>query len=250
MKILKIGGSILTDKSGYKVARPENIKKMAKVISEIWTRGERDLVVVHGAGSFGHPLVVKYKIDNGVSTDEQRYGCAATHSSCNELSGMFVSALVSEGVPAISIVPNLVIQQKNKRIEKLDMEAIRNYVSSGYLPVLYGDMVPDSELGSSVCSGDQIVSYMGKNAELIVLATDVDGVLDSDGNLIPKVTRDNFEQISSHLKERQNDVTGSMKGKLEEIFHMGTKAYIVNAHHPERIIALMKGEEAPSTIVR
>ena len=250
MKILKIGGSILTDKSGYKSPRPENIKKMAKVISEIWAAGERNMIIVHGAGSFGHPLVIKYGIDNGVSNDEQRYGCAATHASCNELSSMFVSALVAQGVPAIPVIPNLIIRQKNKRIEKFNDEAIKNYLSKGYLPVLYGDMVPDSELGASVCSGDQIVSYLGKDADLVVLATDVDGVLDSDGNVIPKVTRENFEEISKHLKERKNDVTGSMKGKLEEIFQIGTRAYIVNANYPERIVALMKGEEAPSTSVQ
>lgn len=49
-RILKIGGSILTDKSQELKARPDVILRLAMEISE---RPE-GLVLVHGAGSFGH----------------------------------------------------------------------------------------------------------------------------------------------------------------------------------------------------
>ena len=49
-KVLKIGGSILTDKNRSNAARCEEISRVAE---EIAARPE-DLVLVHGAGSFGH----------------------------------------------------------------------------------------------------------------------------------------------------------------------------------------------------
>ncbi len=247
MKILKVGGSILTDKTGFKKQNPENIRSMAKMIAEIWNSGARDFIVVHGAGSFGHPLVINYGIDNGIKSDREKYGYAVTHHSCRELSKMLLEEILKLEVPAISISTDQLVVSRNRRIEIFRMDIVRNYLQRGFLPILHGDMVPDSEIGGAVCSGDQVVSYLGRNAEFIVMATDVDGVLDSEGNLIPEVT--SIEKIESHLKEKKNDVTGSMKGKLEEILSIGTISYIVNANHPERIKKIMKGESAPSTKV-
>jgi isopentenyl phosphate kinase len=250
MKILKLGGSAITRKNGYRRSRRQDIKLLAKAIAEVWKGGERDLVVVHGAGSFGHAVVLKHGINEGVSTEEQRLGYADTHAACSELSLFVVKALVEEGVPAISIPPSTIIKQRGKRISDFNQSIVKEYLSSGYLPVLYGDMVPDSELGGSVCSGDQIMAWLGKGAEFLVFVTRVDGVLDDKGDLIPEITKENFGEVSKHLKESKNDVTGAMKGKIEELLGLGTASYIVSASHPERIVALLKGKEAPSTKVR
>lgn len=250
MKILKIGGSVITDKEGYKKPSPEHIARMAKVVAEVWKKGERDLIVVHGAGSFGHPVVIKHGINEGVKDDSHKLGYADTHAACSELSLMLTKALIGEGIPAISIPPSAIISQKKKRIEKFHDDVVREYLSAGYLPVLYGDMVPDSELGGSVCSGDQIMAWLGRKADFLVFATDVDGVLDDKGNLIPEITKENFKDVSIHLKERSKDVTGAMKGKLEELLGLGTTSYIANSAHPERIAAILQGEKALCTMVR
>jgi len=250
MKILKIGGSVITDKSSYKKPSPEQIKQMAKAVAEVWNKGEHDLIVVHGAGSFGHPVVLKHEINEGIKDNPQRIGYADTHAACSELSLMLTKALIAEGVPAVSIPPAAIIRQKNKRIEEFHDAVVRDYLSRGYLPVLYGDMVPDSELGGSVCSGDQIMAWLGKDAEFLVFATNVDGVLDDKGNLIPKITKENFEEISKHLKETTGDVTGAMKGKIQELLEIGTTSYIVNAGKPNRVIEILAGKETTCTEVR
>ncbi len=249
MKILKIGGSAITDKNAYKKAKPGQIDQMAKAIAEVWKKGEHDLIIVHGAGSFGHALVIKYGINDGIKTKEQKQGYEATHASCMELSSMVVKALVEQGVPAVSISPNSIIKQKNKRIIEFNDKTVQAALSRGQLPVLSGDMVPDEELGASVCSGDQIMAWLGKNAEYLVFATDVDGVLDDKGKIIPEITKDNFEEVSKHLRERPNDVTGAMKGKLQELLELGRTSYIVNAAKPERVIDLLLGKDTICTKV-
>lgn len=249
MKVLKIGGSVLTRKTGYREADPDNISRMAKAVSSLWKGGVHDFILVHGAGSFGHPLVLKHGINNGVKTDQQRLGYADTHAACSELSSLFVTALVEEGVPAVSIPPASVILQKNRRIAGFSPIA-QEYLARGFLPVLHGDMVPDSSLGGSVCSGDQIVAYLGKEAEFIVLATNVDGVLDDKGNIIEKITGANFPEVSKHFKASPGDVTGAMAGKIKELLALDTASYIVNAAHPGRIEAIMRGKKAICTEVR
>ena len=55
-RVLKIGGSILTDKSRELSSRPDEIARVAQEISSC----PEDLVLVHGAGSFGHMPAKKY----------------------------------------------------------------------------------------------------------------------------------------------------------------------------------------------
>lgn len=250
MKLLKLGGSVITNKSGWREANLTAIDALAKAVAKAWKKSSRDWIIVHGAGSFGHPLVVKYNLNDGVTSTEQKLRFAETHEACMELSVLVCSALNTEGVPAIPVPPAIVITSKNRRIHSFNTKLIEDYLKSGYVPLLFGDMVPDLELGGSVCSGDQVISYLGKGAEKIILATNVDGVLDDSGKVIPTVTEATLPDISRHLKvSGKKDVTGAMAGKLKELLELETPSFIVNGLKPERVEALMVGKETICTKV-
>ncbi len=247
MQILKLGGSAITDKNKAQTANMEAIRSLAKAIARVWHSGVHDIVLVHGAGSFGHALVLEHKIDEGVHTDEQKLAAAKTHAACAKLTGLLANALLEEGVPAISLPPTLLIVQTNKRIVKFDQKKVLDCLAMGYLPILRGDMVPDTALGMSVCSGDQIASYLGKKAERIVLGTDVDGVL-ADGKVVPLITSQNFSEYEKHLGASGSpDVTGGMAGKIKELLAGKVSAYVANARHPERLEALLLGKKTICT---
>ncbi len=246
MKIIKIGGSAITDKSSFKQARSQVIKSIAKSISNIWNSGVRDILIVHGAGSFGHPLALKYGLKRGISDDDGRYGYALTHSSCSELSSLLCNAFLEQKIPAISIPPSSIILQKNGRICDFSQIPLE-YLENGFLPVLYGDAVPDTELLGSVCSGDQIVSYLSSQADFIALGSDVDGVLDENGKVIPKIDSKNFSVISKSIRTVPGDVTGGMRGKIEELLSCKADSYIFNFNHPQRLEALISGKDTICT---
>jgi isopentenyl phosphate kinase len=251
MKLLKLGGSIITKKDGWREADLGMIEKLAKIVSRAWKKSSRDWVLVHGAGSFGHPLVVKYGIDNGVRSAKQKLGFAITHEACSELNVLVTSALNTEGIPAISLRPATIITSKNKRIHSFNTKIIDDYLEAGYLPVIPGDMVPDIELGGSVCSGDQIISYLGKKAEKIILATNVDGVLDDKGKIIPRISMENIDEVTKYFKtSNTKDVTGSMAGKIRELLDLDTPSYIVNGLKMERLSALMADEKTECSEIR
>jgi len=252
MRILKLGGSVLTNKQGWREkADLKRIEALCSAVASAWRKSSRDWVIVHGAGSFGHPLVVKYGINDGVQSYEQKLGFAITHEACCELSVFVTGALNTAGVPAVSIPPAMIITSRNKRILSFNTKIIDDYMGSGYIPVLFGDMVPDVELGGSVCSGDQIIAYLGKKAERVILATNVDGVLDDKGKAIPQITSSNFAEISRHLKAPEGkDVTGAMEGKIRELLELDTPSYIVNGLKPERVEGLMLGKKETCTEIR
>jgi len=129
----------------------------------------------------------------------------------------------------------------------MDEKVVLKCLKDGYVPVLFGDMIPDATLGCSVCSGDQIVAYFARHAKRVVMATNVDGVL-VHGKVVPKITRKNFASVSRHLHcSGAPDVTGGMEGKIREIMKCRAPAYIVNARKPARVLALLLGKKAVST---
>lgn len=247
LAILKLGGSAITVKSGWMKADEEAIARLAGAVAKVWKAGVRDLIIVHGAGSFGHALVLKWKLNDGVKTPEQKVACARTHAACCALSALVTGALVKKGVPAFSIPPQGIVKSKNRRIAKFDARPVFAALRSGKVPVLFGDMVPDAALGYSVCSGDQIVAHLGKKAERLVFATNVDGVF-ADGRLVPLITKRNFSGVAKHLGgSSAADVTGGMAGKIGEIMAIKKPAYVVNARKPGRVAALLLGKKAVCT---
>jgi len=247
MIVLKIGGSAITDKTKYAAANRKGINAVSSAIAGAWKKGIRDIVVVHGAGSFGHPQVERYKIKKGIRGEREMLGFASTHSSVSYLSSLVVNALIKNGVPAISIPPVALICQKKGRIVSFDEEPVNALLESGYLPVLYGDMVLDSAVKGSVCSGDQIAAYLGKKAEKVIFASNVDGIL-AKGKIVPVITKKNRKKVLREIGGAKGiDVTGGMRGKVKELMKIKTPSYIVNALRPERVSALLLGKKALCT---
>ena len=71
MIILKIGGSILTNKNAVSEVDTKSLKRIASEIKSSLDNSFKELIIVHGAGSFGHPPAKKYKI--GEKFDQSEY---------------------------------------------------------------------------------------------------------------------------------------------------------------------------------
>lgn len=243
MIIIKAGGSVITKKNGFMQVDKKNIILIANLIQKLWKNGEK-ILLVHGAGSFGHPYAKKYSLKGKLTSKRQKIGFATTHYSCNLLSDYLLKELVNRDIAAISIPPSAIIEQKNGKIQKTS-NFIEQYLEAGFLPVLYGDMTLDNNLIGAVCSGDKIISYFAKKLKpkKIVLITDVEGVLDDKNKVIKKITQKNFSEISKYLYNRKGDVTGSMRGKIEELLSLDSTSYIVSYKKCSQIPDLIKGKK-------
>lgn len=252
--VLKIGGSAITKKAGFMQAEKKTIGGACKAISSALRKKRFQLIIVHGAGSFGHPHVLKHGIKNGVRTNAEKLGFADTHYSVSLLSGMLVKELVCSGVPAVSLPPTAIVRQNSKRISSFEKKTVEDFLSKGFVPVLYGDVVLDSAQGGSVVSGDQLVSYLSPYADKVILAGDVDGIFDSDpkknkrAKLFKKILREDFASVLEKASgSLHKDVTGGMKGKLEEIERIGAPVFVVNARKPERLLSALLGTQTIGT---
>ena len=138
--ILKIGGSVITDKTGELSAKTEIINRVAE---EIKKADLKNLIIVHGGGSFGHPIAKKYSIKEGFKEERQKVGFAETHHVMTVLNGLFMDALIWHNIPAFSITPSSCILTKNGRITSFDDTIIKSLLKMKIMPVLYGDVIVD-----------------------------------------------------------------------------------------------------------
>jgi isopentenyl phosphate kinase len=256
--ILKVGGSVITDKSGELAARTEIMNRIAE---EIGRANIKNLIVVHGGGSFGHPLAQKYSIRDGWKEEAQRVGFAETHHVMTVLNGLFMDALVWHNIPAVSITPSSCIITEEGRIKYFDEAILKTLLKMGFLPVLYGDAVLDTKLGFTILSGDQIISYIARklDAQRIVIGVDVDGLYDADpkasqtAKMLKHLTLEELRKLQNLLgKHSPSDVTGGMSGKITELalaVEQGIPVTIVNATNPDYILKALRSEEVECTII-
>ena len=257
MQVLKLGGSVVTEKD--KPFTP-NTHAITRLAEEVAASTPGPLIIVHGGGSYGHPVAKEYEIDGGYRSPSQLVGFSKTHQAMVQLNNIIVNSLLDAGVPAFSLSPSSFIVTKAKRITELNSATVRRHVSAGVVPVLYGDAVLDTSQGFAILSGDQLTTRLALtlDAERMVLGSDVDGVYTADpklveeARLIPRLSLKELESMTELGEAISTDVTGGMLGKVREAAEAviaGVEVVIVNAGVAGRVGAALRGERVIGTML-
>jgi len=260
--VLKLGGSAITDKEKEKTSNLQAIERLANEISRAKVAS---LVLVHGGGSFGHPAAKRYKISEGYSDPSQIMGFSETHRAMIKLNSLVMKALISHNIAAVEIQPSSCVVTKAGRIQKkgLDplLKPLKKMLKMGFVPVLYGDAVFDSEKGFAILSGDQLVSSLAikLDADRIIMGVDVNGLYTADpktessAHLIDRITLEELKSLKHTIEgSKATDVTGGMLGKMLELtpaIEHNIQTLIVNATKPQRVYKALKGEKVIGTII-
>ncbi|MBU3904906.1 MAG: isopentenyl phosphate kinase family protein [Nanoarchaeota archaeon] len=257
--ILKIGGSIITDKkSDEPKVDYENLERISKEIKQGYDSDKINLILIHGAGSYGHNIVKRTGINNGIVNKKQLVDFAETQRLQNELNSIITKKLIENGLPTIPCQASSFMIGDGGRLQEIDIEAIEGMLKIDMIPVLYGVPVYDKLQKCSILSGDQIAPYLARklNAELIIHATNVNGIYTKDPNQfddaehISEITVDNFEEIKKLVSgSLDTDVTGGMLNKISELMNIGVSSQIISGIIPGNIIKALRGE-CIGTVVR
>jgi isopentenyl phosphate kinase len=254
--VLKLGGSVITEKAKPLTPNLPAIKRLADEISQ---SQPLNLVLVHGGGSFGHPIAKKYGIAEGFRDESQLVGFSKTHEAMVSLNKIVVESLLEKELPAFGMAPSSFIVTKAGRIHFFMEEPLKQALKAGLIPVLYGDAVLDIEKGFAILSGDQLATFLAERmkAQRLIMGADVDGLYTNDpkkdpsASLIPHLTLAELKNLEQRITEiGVTDVTGGMLGKVSELFlpiKMGVETLIVNASKSGIIYKVLKGEEVVGT---
>lgn len=255
MMLIKLGGSVITDKSQYRRFDKDAVSRLCREIAE----SGKQAVVVHGAGSFGHILAKRYSLQDGYSSKEQIPAVAMVQHDVRELSSMVVAELLEAGIPAVSVPPGSCFVMDDGKLVIGDEEPIRSLLAMGIMPVLFGDVVMDRKKGFGICSGDQAMEALAEmlKPEKAVFVSDIDGLYtsdpkkDPDAKLIPEVTEDILKKVST--EQSVDDVTGGVAGKMREMLDMcgnGMECVLINGTIPGNLQDLLEGKEVKCTVAR
>ncbi len=218
MLFLKLGGSLITDKTGVEVVRPDVLNRLADEIAQAKANNsDLRLLVGHGGGSFGHVAAARHNTRQGVQTAEQWHSFAEVHAAMARLNRLVVEALLAAGVPALSLQPSALARCENGRIITIDAASIQAALDAGLVPVIYGDVAFDASRGGTIISTEEIMAALVEDLRplWLLLAGVTDGVLDEAGQLIPVITPVNIPQIEAALGgSHGTDVTGGMASKV------------------------------------
>lgn len=248
--ILKIGGSTITEKGSISRAREAEIERISSEIAAFRKDSDSHLIIVHGAGSFGHPQALKYKLSEGFNA----LGTYITHISVKVLNSKVVEALNNAGAYALPVHPLSSCLLENGRIIDFQLGSIIVMLEKGIIPVIHGDVVMDRINGASVLSGDRIIGHLAiaLNASHIGAGTDVDGVIDDKDAIIKKITPVNFVDLKKSIKgSGSTDVTGGMLGKVSELLELANKGIssrIFNASRKGGVSRFLYGEDIGTLI--
>src|SRR5271157_4577221 len=124
---LKLGGSLITDKTQPYTVRLDKLSALAKEIhSALFSTPNLRLVLGHGSGSFGHYAVKEHwtpLVPSGHSPqiqriwgEQERDGFAEVWYRASQLNRYVIEALRQADIPAMAIQPSASIVSKNGEI--------------------------------------------------------------------------------------------------------------------------------------
>jgi isopentenyl phosphate kinase len=243
--MLKLGGSVITDKAGNDAVDLHRLAVIATALKESDFSG----YIVHGAGSCGHPEAHRYHLDRGADRSNA-VGIGVTHRAVSGLNRAVVEALQNEGIDAIGVHLLDSCLADDGRLVSAPVELLQRLTALGITPVLHGDVVLDRSRGACIISGDQVISVLAPQLQVgrVGLATDVPGVL-SEGQVIRTITPSDAAGLSIGISSSV-DVTGGMQGKIRELVALASAGVESHIFAVSRLPDFLHQRDHGGTVVR
>jgi isopentenyl phosphate kinase len=218
---LKLGGSLITDKNNAHNARHEVIERIGDEIA----RGLRDnpglkLLLGHGSGSFGHIAARQYGTRKGVETPEEWLGFSVVWREARALNTIVLETLAQAGLPVVGFSPCSQVITASHQIVAWETTQLKLALQNGLLPVVYGDVIFDTEIGGTILSTEEQFEHLAAqlHPSRILLAGIEAGIwkdFPTRSDLYRHITPSNIGNVEKHLANSASpDVTGGMRSKV------------------------------------
>ncbi|MEJ2266872.1 MAG: isopentenyl phosphate kinase [Anaerolineales bacterium] len=251
LQLLKLGGSLITDKSKAHTPHPEVIRRLAEEIAEAKRQNAAlQLIVGNGAGSFGHVPAKRYGTREGVHTAAEWRG----------LNQIVMEILWESELPAMVFSPSASVTSDDGRILTWNLEPIKTALEAGLLPVIHGDVAFDVRRGGTILSTEDLFAHLAQRLrpKRILLAGIEAGVwadYPACTRLMAEITPVDWEAVAASLGgSAGTDVTGGMASKVRQSLELvkeipGLEVRIFSGEEEGLIRRALGGEEV-GTLIR
>lgn len=250
--VVKLGGAAITDKSvPDKLSESIDalVERIAQVYHQILAPSGRHLILIHGAGSFGHPPAKKYQVKAGwipasedwvgdAGSKAVKFGMALTRQRVLQLHLHVLQRLQDDGkLPVLSVSTYDTVDTDKGEVTPASssrlVARVQHVLDQGFVPLLFGDAVLDHALGCTILSGDALMYHLAQrlpDVRRCVFLTDVAGIFTKDPKtcddavLIRRIQCSELgdggagaldQEESGGATNAVDDVTGAMRSKWQ-----------------------------------
>ena len=256
--LVKLGGSLITDKRGHEVFRPRVVARLAREIESVRRHLQDDLVLGHGAGSFGHAAAAKYGVGAGPLGLGGPAAAAIVQDRTARLHRQVIDALLRAKLPVFSQAPSSLFTATAGRVKAGPVATVHHALDRGLVPVLFGDVVVDRTWTASICSTEtafltlaRAFARANRPVRRVLWLGVTDGVHDDAGRTIATVRAGAARAARrSAGGAAGTDVTGGMAHRLDAalaLARLGIESWIGNGSRPGRLRDALRGKPVPGT---
>jgi isopentenyl phosphate kinase len=250
--LVKLGGSLITDKARPGFARRTVIKRLAREIAALRRGPSRPrLILGHGSGSFGHVAAAENGL-SGRKSNQGAVGIAHTQHRAAELHAIVIEALDDAGARPFSLAPSSFMTCSRGRIAKLFADPLFHALDLGLTPVVYGDVVLDRGRGAVIVSTEEVFLAIAREAarRRVTIARAVwlgetDGVYTPGGDTLARLSAASATRRAAGVAEAAGiDVTGGMALRLRSSALLARRAvpsYILDGRRPGALALAVAG---------
>ena len=255
---LKLGGSLITDKT---IAYTPRFEKLAQLAAQISAARRANpglrLVLGHGSGSFGHTAAKKYGTRGGIQVGqdwgEYWNGFAEVWFQASQLNRFVMDSLHDEQVPALTLGPVSAVTASDGKLSGWDLTPLKAALSAGLVPVVHGDVIFDSMRGGTIFSTEDLFEHIARQLRpQRILLAGLEGAVWADYPVrkqrVETITPANFDAVKPNLGASNGaDVTGGMESKVRQMLVLaqeipGLTAQIFSGEQPGNLQKTLAGE--------
>jgi isopentenyl phosphate kinase len=224
LAFVKLGGSLITNKTAEAQARPEIIARLgAEMVRSLGATPGLRLVLGHGSGSFGHVVAQRFHVQTGCSDWR---GYAETSAAAMRLNRIVTDQLLVSGLPVVAVQPSASARARAGQLTSLNDTTICQVLERGLIPLVFGDVALDEAWGSTIISTETVFGYLAHilRPRRIILVGEVQGVFSEDphcnrtATLIPVIHAGHSNPVQEGVgKSIDVDVTGGMRSKVQQM---------------------------------
>lgn len=255
--IIKIGGSIITDRDKYCTTNMDNLRRICQELKKSISEKNFQMILIIGAGSYGHQTMHEYNLHRGLHDRTQLYGLKKVANNLWKNGEIVSEVLAKYDLPSYCIHTPSYLTSKNGEIEELFYQPIEYFLNGGIIPIIWGDINFDRNMIFTNVSGDKIAIRLVEYFKpyRVLFFTDVDGVMMNfntpEEELVESITKSNYHEVLSEIKNPTKiDVNGGMIIKYQSIGKLldtNVVGYIGNGNKQDIIYRALVHKDAPGT---
>lgn len=258
--LLKLGGSLITDKTRPYSPRLDVLKRLAVEIAEARCAAPGlSLVLGHGSGSFGHTAAKKHGTRQGVHSPQGWDGFSEVWWQASQLNRYVMQSLREAGIPALALAPVSGVIAREGRVAHWNLTPLKSALCAGLLPVIYGDVVFDEARAGTILSTEDLFEHLALQLrpQRILLAGLEQAVwadFPANTRRVGTITPASFQSLAARVGSSHGaDVTGGMESKVRQMLELvqkisGLQAQIFSAEIPGNLGRALAGEHLGTLI--